>query len=199
VEIGRELRATRTGLGLSQATVARVARCSPSRLGRIERGDLRVLPLDVACRVARALGLALSLKLYPSGSPIRDAGQLALLGRVESIVAMPLNIRREVVLPAQGELRAWDAAISDDRAVAFLDAEARIGDIQALNRRMELKLRDDPRGSILILVAARTRHNLEVLRDHRETLRPLLPLDGAAIIRALRAGRLPPASGILVI
>ena len=80
-----------------------------------------------------------------------------------------------------------------------MDAESRLGDIQALQRRLELKLRDDPRSPVLILVVARTRHNVEVLRLHREALRALLPLDGAAITRALRAGRLPPASGLLVI
>ena len=41
---------------------------------RIERGQIGTLPLDVSCRVARALGLTLSMKLYPAGSPVRDAG-----------------------------------------------------------------------------------------------------------------------------
>jgi transcriptional regulator with XRE-family HTH domain len=194
-----ELRASRLSLGLSQRSVAAAAGTSRGRLGRIERGELRRPPLDVICRIARALGLSVSMKLFPAGSPVRDAGQLALMSRVEPFVAQPLRMRREVVLPGHGELRAWDAAILDDGGVAFLDAEARLGDLQALNRRLEVKLRDDPRGTIMILVVARTRHNLEVLRDHRETLRPLLPLDGAAIARALRAGRLPPASGLLVV
>ena len=199
IAVGKELRATRIGLGLSQRSVATAAGTSRGRVGRIERGELRRPPLDVACRMARALGQNVSVKLVPAGSPVRDAGQLALFDRFTPVVAPPLRVRREVVLPGQGELRAWDAAIAADDGVAFLDAEARLGDVQALDRRLELKLRDDPRGTILILLVARTRHNREVLRLHREALRPLLPLDGAPILRALRAGRLPPASGLLVI
>jgi hypothetical protein len=81
----------------------------------------------------------------------------------------------------------------------FMDAETRLGDIQALARRLELKLRDDPRSTVVILVVARTSHNQRVLREHREFLRGLLSADGAAIARSLRAGRLPPASGIIVL
>ena len=80
-----------------------------------------------------------------------------------------------------------------------MDAETRIGDVQALARRLAATLRDDPRSRVLILVVARTAHNLRVLREHREALRDLLPLDGAAIARALRAGRIPTASGIIVL
>ena len=144
--------------------------------------------------MARALGQTVSVKLFPAGSPVRDAGQLALFDRFTPVLASPLRLRREVVLPGPGELRAWDAAISGDDGVAFLDAEARLGDIQALDRRLERKLRDDPRGAILILLVARTRHNSEVLRIHREALRPLLPLDGATILRAsARAASRPQA------
>ncbi len=199
VTTGRELRDARLSLGLSQRAVARAAGVSPSTLGRIERGETRNPPLATLCSLARALGLVISLKCYPMGSPVRDAGQLNLLGRAEATMARPLRTRREAVLPGDGELRAWDSLVIAEDALAFLDAETRIGDAQDLARRLERKLRDDPRSGILILVVARTRHNLRVLRDHREALRPLLPLDGAAILRALRAGRLPPAGGILVI
>lgn len=197
--IASELRDTRVALGLSQGTVATGAGISASRLGRIERGEVRDPAFTAICRVARVLGLTVSVKLYPAGSPLRDAPQQRLMTRFGKLVAHPLRLRREVLLPGDDEQRAWDAMIIADDGFGFAEGESRIGDAQALVRRMERKLRDDPRGSTIILVVARTRHNQRVLKDHRETFRSLLPLDGAAIARSLRAGRLPPAGGIIVL
>jgi transcriptional regulator with XRE-family HTH domain len=197
--IASELRDTRVALGLSQGAVATGAGISASRLGRIERGEVRDPSFAAICRVARVLGLTVSVKLYPSGSPLRDAPQLRLMARFETLVAHPLRLRREVLLPGDDEQRAWDAMIIADDGFGFAEGESRIGDAQALVRRMERKLRDDPRGSTIILVVARTRHNRRVLQEHREAFRSLLPLDGAAIARSLRAGRLPPAGGIIVL
>lgn len=196
---GAELRQTRIALGKSQRSVATSAGISPSKLGRIERGEVREPSLVAVCRVARVLGLATSVRLYPAGSPARDAAQLALEGRFEGILGPGLTLPREVVLPIPGDPRAWDGAVVRTDGIAFMDAETRIGDVQALARRLATKLRDDPRSHVLILVVARTRHNQRVLAEHREALRELLPLDGAAIARALRAGRLPTASGIIVL
>jgi transcriptional regulator with XRE-family HTH domain len=197
--VGSELRATRIAIGRSQRFVALSAGTSPSRLGRIERGEVRDPSMTVICRVARVLGLAPGLQLYPAGSPARDAGQLRAIDRFAAVLGRPIRLRREVMLPGQGELRAWDGHVIAPDGTAAMDAEVRLGDVQAVERRLRAKLRDDPRVGVLILVVARTRHNSEVLGRHRETLRDLFPLDGAAIARSLRAGRLPPANGILVV
>ena len=71
--------------------------------------------------------------------------------------------------------------------------------MQELSRRIARKQRDDPRAGVVILVVNRTAHNRRVLAAHREALREQFPLDGAAILRALRNGRVPPASGILML
>jgi transcriptional regulator with XRE-family HTH domain len=196
---GAELRQTRLAAGLSQRFVARSAGLSASRLGRIERCAVRDPSMTAVCRVARVLGLETSLRFYPAGSPVRDAPQLALEGRLRRLLGPGLTMPVELVLPGPGELRAWDGAIVSPTAIAFMDAETRLGDLQAFARQLAAKLRDDPRSDIVILVVSRTAHNLRVLRDHREVLRALLPLDGAAIARSLRAGRLPSASGIIVL
>lgn len=196
---GTELRDARRALSLAQRVVARAAGMSASQLGRLERGETREPTVAQLCRVAAALGLAASVKFYPEGSPVRDAGQLALFGRFEKLLAVPLRMPREVSLPIHGDTRAWDAMIVGSGEAGFAEGEVRLGDLQALSRRIDLKLRDDPRGTIVILVVARTRHNQRVLGEHREALRAQFPLDGAAIARALRAGRLPPASGIIVV
>jgi hypothetical protein len=81
----------------------------------------------------------------------------------------------------------------------FTEAETHIHDAQALERRIELKLRDDPRATAVVLVASRTRHNRRVVAEHRESLRGLLPLDGGAILRAIGSGRVPELGGILLL
>lgn len=197
--IGDELRQARLTAGISQATVGRAAGMSPAQVGRIERGDLQAVTLEQVCRASRALGYAASLRLFPVGTPVRDAAHLALLGRFEDRLAAPLRLRREVPLPIDGDRRTWDGLVDGGERPFFVEADTHIHDAQALDRTLELKLRDDHRSSIVVLIATRSHHNRLVLAHHRETLRSLLPLDGAAILRAVGAGRAPAAGGILLI
>ena len=122
----------RRTIGLSQRAAALRAGVAPSQWGRLERGELRRPSLDLLCRAARATGLAPSLTFHPTGEPIRDAPSLALLGRFQRILAPSLApLRREVTLPIPGDLRAWDARISDGMSNASIEAESRIHDAQA--------------------------------------------------------------------
>jgi len=194
-----ELRVARRAYGSSQRTVARRAGLSPSQYGRIERGELRRLTLQDLTRAARAVGLRCSVRFYPSELRVHDAGQLAVLDRLERMLAPPLRLRREVALPIAGDLRAWDGRATDGRRTASIDAEARLGDLQALARRTLLKLRDDPDAGVVLLAVNRTAHNRATLRAHREALRADFPLDGAAIVRHLRRGEIPPASGVILV
>jgi transcriptional regulator with XRE-family HTH domain len=193
-----ELRDARRAAGLSLADAARAAGLSRSQLSRLERDELLAPTFEQVWRAAVPLGLRLSAKLYPSGSPVRDRAHLALLARFEALLGDPLRMTREVPLPIPGDLRAWDAMVSGDGSRAFVEAESRVPDMQALERRLRIKLRDDGREAVLILLVQRSEANRLVLRDHREALRDLLPLDGAAVIAALRSGRCPPSSGLLV-
>ena len=196
--LGREIGVTRRTLGISAWAAADRAGISASQWGRLERGELRRPSLDLVCRAARGVGLAPSLTLHPTGEPIRDAAQLALLARFEALLAAPLRLLREVPLPIIGDLRAWDGRVSADGRTASIEGESRIHDAQALSRRIALKVRDDPGAGIVILVVNATAHNRRVLAEHREALRAQFPLDGAVIIKALRAGQVPAASGIVV-
>jgi hypothetical protein len=155
--------------------------------------------MDAFCRAGRAVGLEVTARAYPTGPPIRDRAQLALMRRFESVLAPEITIRREVPLPIPGDLRAWDARVSDGARTASIERESRIEDAQALDRRIALKLRDDPDAGVVILVVNRTAHNLGVLVGCREALRGRFPLDGAAILASLRHGRVPPASGIVLL
>jgi transcriptional regulator with XRE-family HTH domain len=196
--IGRELRETRRRLGLSLDEAARRTGMSGSQLSRVERAELEAPTLEQLCRAARGVGLRPSLKLYPAGPPVRDRGSLATLGRFEKVlVGLPLD--REVPLPIRDDLRAWDGRIRSREGNASIECESKLEDVQAVSRRVALKQRDDPTAGVVILLVNRTASNRRVLAEHREALRQQFPLDGAAILRELRAGRVPKASGILLL
>jgi transcriptional regulator with XRE-family HTH domain len=198
-KVAREIRQARIAGGWSQEAVARAAGLSRAQLYRLEKGKLQDPGLKAICRASRAVGLSVSLTQHPTGERLRDTPQLRLAEEFAAIPASPIILRREIPLPIPGDLRAWDLLVSDGRLIAFVECETRLGDIQALARRLALKLRDDPRSGVLILVVRSTAHNRRVLAEHREALRAQFPLDGAAIARALRAGRIPSASGILLV
>jgi len=106
--------------------------------------------------------------------------------------------RSEVPLPDPGDPRAWDATISDGSAVVAIEAETRVTDVQALERRIGRKRRDGDVDRVILLVAD-TATNRRALAAAREALRPGFPLDGRAILAAVGAGRLPDGGGILVL
>ena len=80
-------------------------------------------------------------------------------------------------------------------SVYRLRLDGRMADGQALERRLALKLRDDPEGHLILLVAE-TRTNRAVLRSISSGLTELLPNGTRDLLAALAAGRDPGASGI---
>jgi transcriptional regulator with XRE-family HTH domain len=198
-KVRTDVRDTRITLGLSQVEVARQSGVSRWKIGRLEAGKAGSLSIADSCALLRAVGLTPYLTTAPTGVRVRDGASLRILERFASLLAPPLRLSREVLLPAPGDLRAWDAAVAEDRRRAFVEVVSRLGDMQALARYLAIKLRDDGRSQVVILVVGRTAHNRGVLAAHRESLRDAFPHDGATIARALRSGRLPSASGIIVL
>lgn len=80
-----------------------------------------------------------------------------------------------------------------------IEAETRIRDGQALDRRLQLKLQRDPSVSQLILLVADTRANRAALAVTRELLRGNYPLDTREVLQALGDGRHPRQSGIVIL
>jgi transcriptional regulator with XRE-family HTH domain len=198
--LGEELREARLSAGLSQAAVAEAAEISRARYGRIERGLSAGLSVRDLARLGAVLGLDLGVRLFPAGAPLRDAAQVRKLTQLISLARRPLRCRTEVGLPRTTEhveLRSWDAVLDDASGRTKVEVEMRLHDAQALERRVNLKRRDDPAGGFLLVVAD-TDRNRSVLAEH-PNLFPDLPRLRPSIVRAaLLAGRLPP-TGLVVL
>jgi len=171
---------------------------SRAQYGRIERGEIAGISFVQASCAAAAVGLRLSLRTFPDGDPVRDVGQLRLLERFRALLPSGAAWRTEVPLPMPGDRRAWDATVGMLGRCVGCEAETKVNDIQAMERKLALKLRDGE-VDVLIVIVADTVANRDALDRHREELRALLPLDTREILRCLRVGRLPSASGLMVI
>jgi transcriptional regulator with XRE-family HTH domain len=196
-KLATELREARIAAGVSQATVARAAGLSQSKISRTENDKRTRLTIDDLTCHASALGLRISIGTFPVGEPVRDAPQLRLLGRLRPHVGAGYRWRSEVLVGGPGDFRAWDLVLYGPGSVG-IDAETRLRDIQATQRRCEAKWRDSGLDRIVLLVGA-TKHNLAVLREHRTSLYSTFPAGTAEILHALREGRLPERNGIVVI
>jgi len=147
--------------------------------------------------MASILGLRLSIKAYPVGAPLRDVAQVGLLGRLRAVVHSSLAWRSEVPIPRESDLRAWDASISGPGWTVYVDAETRIRDAQALERRTNLKRRDTVTDRVILLLAD-TRSNRAV---RRAVGMPMLDdaIDGRVILARLAAGADPEGSGVVLL
>ena len=194
-----EIRSTRVALGLSQDDLGASVGISGSQVGRFERGELQDIALDQLCRLSAAVGLVPSLRLYTDGDPLRDVAQVRLLERLRSRLPTGASWRTEVPLHGRSDARAWDAVVRLPGCIDAFEAESRLGDLQAIERRILLKHRDDSTvGHVFLLVAA-TRANRRALVLGREALRGNFPLDTREALVGLARGRCPGANGLLVL
>jgi transcriptional regulator with XRE-family HTH domain len=197
-DLGGQLRQARIEHGLSQAFVGRAVGLSRSVVSRIERGQVPAVSVQNLARLMSVVGLDLSARAYPSGSPLRDEGQVNLLGRLERQVADPLTWRPEVPVGGAGDLRAWDLVISNGQDQVAVEAETRLADLQAVQRRIALKSRDSGITTVIVLLAA-SRTNRNTLRLFEDALRASFPVPGAEALRELRMGRLPRGSSVILL
>jgi len=198
IELAAEMRSARLAHGLSQAAVGRAIGLSQPRVSLIERGKWPAVPFVLLARMCAAVGLELSARAFPGGQPVRDAAHLALLGRLRSCLAPAFRWRSEVPLPIPGDLRAWDALITGTGTSIGIEAETRITDVQALERRVALKKRDAGVDRVVLLVND-SRWNRSVLRGHADTLEPAFPIPRVIALRALAAGHDPGGDSLILL
>jgi transcriptional regulator with XRE-family HTH domain len=185
--IGEELSNARRTAGRSVREVARAVGVSPGRVLRAESGDPSALTIDLAARLAAVVGLQLAASLHPNGDPVRDRAQLALLGRFRRRLHPSLTWRTEVPMPIPGDLRAADGAVDGPFGTILVDAETRVSDLQAVERKGQLKRRDLA-ADRLILLFADTPHNRSVVDLHPELLRERFQIGSRKCLAALGRG-----------
>ena len=171
---------------------------SHTQLRRIELGQIDRLTVDHLTRGCAAVGYQLLARAAPGSGPALDAPQLALIGRLRKVLPAGVRVRTEVPLRIAGDKRAWDVVLDLDPDDIPVEAETRLRDLQALERRSALKLRDSGFERIVLLVSD-TANNRRVLQAYREDLRATFPLETRQVMASLRAGRTPEASGIVVL
>jgi transcriptional regulator with XRE-family HTH domain len=198
ITLATEIRGARLSSGLSQDHAGAAVGMSGSQFGRIERAEIPGLSVEQAAQAAAAVGLKLVARCYLDGNAVRDAAQLRLLERLRAQVAPGVGWEVEVPLPITGGRRTWDAVVTVPTARIGIEAETRLRDVQAVARKLRLKQRDGGVDLVILLIAD-TAANRRALAEHRSGRRQALPLDGHAILRALRSGRSPGESGIVVL
>lgn len=196
-DLGRQLRLARLSAGLSQRLVARLIGLSQAQVSRIERGR-RAASVVVLATFAAVVGLDLSVKLFPGGSPVRDAASAHLLGRLQKRLPDMFRWASEVPIPLAGDQRGIDAMIVEPAIQAGFELESRLLDGQAVARRAALKQRDAGL-TCMVLVLSDTIANREAMAAAGPTLRAAFPLEGRAVLKALRSGETPAAGGIVFV
>ncbi|MGH2384392.1 MAG: helix-turn-helix domain-containing protein [Candidatus Limnocylindria bacterium] len=195
--LGDELRQARLQAGLSQAAVARALGCSASTISRIERGLVRTVAIEHLMRHAAVVGLVVRADMLPVGAPMRDAGQLRVVNRLEPHVRAPFKWILEMLVGPR-DLRAFDAgAIQPGCRIGF-DVWSRVRDVQAQARASQRK-QLDAGVDRLILVFGDTWANRRAVREAGAALHRAFPLSSRQVLGALRAGRDPGDNGIVVI
>ncbi len=184
--------------GLSLGIVAAQLGCSRQLVAKWESD--RHVPTSV--RLAEwgaVLGLDIPIRAFDAGSPLRDAGHLRLLARARKAIGRLWNWRTEVpVTDDPRDRRAIDAVISNPSGLIGLEAITHMTDAQAhvrgaVQKQQALHL------DRMILVLADSRHNRAAVKEAAPTLRPAFELGTREVLRALRAGRLPAANGVLLV
>jgi transcriptional regulator with XRE-family HTH domain len=199
--VRREFKAARLDRGLSQVDVGRPAGMSQSEVSRFERGVIAI-DLERAVLLFSLVGLDLSVKPYPAGPPLRDRAHIELLERLHARCHRRLRWDTEVPLPAPGDPRAWDAVVWStvpaDRWALPIEAETRPTDRQALERRLNLKIRDAKVPAAILLIPD-SRHGRAFVRTLDGGMQARFPVPGRAALEALTLGRHPGGSSIVLL
>ncbi len=171
---------------------------SRSAVSRIENGQVPAVSVRNLARLLSVVGMDLSARAYPSGGSLRDQAQINLLGRLTGQVSPLLARRSEVPVGGAGDLRAWDLVISRGTDRVAVEAETRLTDLQAVQRRIALKSRNSGISTVILLLAA-SRTNRSTLRLFEEVLRESFAVPGSEALRDLRMGRLPRGSAVILL
>jgi transcriptional regulator with XRE-family HTH domain len=197
-EIGDALRTGRHIAGATQAQVGAAAGCSQSAISRRERGKVRSITLRQLGRHAAAVGLRLSLKLWPAGGAVRDAAQARYIAAFVARVGRLWRVTLEAVVPKPGDLRAADVLLVLGAVRIVVEVITRLTDLQAQIRAAQLKARD-LEATRLVIVVASTSANRAAIADARATLAAAFDLDTRGVMASLAAGSDPGRDALILL
>jgi transcriptional regulator with XRE-family HTH domain len=203
VELCREIEEARLDRGLSYASIGRALGLSGQQVGRICRGQSPELGVVRLAQLLAVVGLDLSARAFPGGPPIRDAGHVALLERLRARLGPGFVWRTEVPVAPMSidgapDLRAWDVTLSGRGFMVAVEAETHVRDLQALERRIALKLRDGVVAGVILLLSD-TQHHQIMLREAGTSLRAAFPVSARKALRRLANGEPPEGNAILLL
>ena len=197
LDLGNELRTGRHIRNLTLRQLAASIGVSASEICRRELGQARFSGEQLAVHAA-AIGLRLSVKLWPVGGGIRDAGQVRYIAAFVARVGRAWSITLEAPIPIAGDLRAVDVLLAAGSVRVAVEVVTRLADLQAQVRAAELKARDIG-ATRLVIVVAGTRANRTALAEARGGLAGAFDLDTRRVMADLAAGRDPGRDAIVVL
>src|SRR5688500_7596965 len=189
-ELGDQLRTGRHVRAATQGQIGRALGVSPSEISRRELGRSRRLTGEELAVHAAAVGLKVSVKLFPVGGGIRDAAQARYIAAFVARVGRLWTVTLEAAVPVPGDLRAVDVLLSAGPLRVAVEVITRLVDLQAQIRAAELMARDIGATRLIIAVAG-THANRPALATARPTLAGSFDLDSRRLLAELAAGRDP--------
>jgi transcriptional regulator with XRE-family HTH domain len=196
--VGEELRGARRMIGVTQARLGAVIGVSQSEISRRERGTARRFTGAQLAVHAAAVGLSLSVKLFPTGGAIRDEAQARYVAEFVRRVGHAWRVMLEAPIPLPGDLRAVDVLLRSGDIRIAVEVITRLTDVQAQVRAAQLKARDVG-ATRLLLVVAGTRANRESLAVARPSLVGAFDTDTRRVLAELARGADPGRDAILVL
>ena len=146
-----------------------------AKVGRIERGESAGVALSELIIIGAAVGVEILVRAHPKGPALRDNAHAALLERFRSLLHDSHSWATEVRLPNAGDMRAWGAMVRGSMFPIGVEAETRVRDGQALERRVRAKQRDGG-VDVVVLILADTRANHEFVRERSSSMEELIPV-----------------------
>ena len=198
VQIGQQFRTARLVRGLTLKQVAAAIGSSASEVSRRELGKSTRLTGEKLSVHAAAIGLKLSVNLWPVGGGIRDAAQARYIAAFVARVGRAWRVLLEAPIPLAGDLRAVDVLLVRGELRIAVEVITRLADVQAQVRAAHLKARDMS-ATRLILVIAGTHNNRRTLQAARASLADAFDLDTRRVLADLAQGADPGRDAIIVL
>lgn len=197
-DVLRDLVTARHNAGLSQATVARAIGVSRPLVAGWERNAI-VPRLEQLARWAAVLGLDVSLRTFPAGPPLRDAGQVRLLDRFGRLIGDAWTLIPEAPVSVDpSDRRAFDLLLRRPGRRVAVEAIGRLADHQGQLRPIRLKQQAAGDARLVVLLAD-SRHNRHAVRAAADMLATSFPCSPRAALASLRAGEEPRADTLLLV